>query len=210
MTDPKITILIRLHAKREELFSVCMQSICMQSYKNKSVVVACDGKEAYDLMQGIVYSNKFDFGLDYFPVVGAIKPDDISDAPYNFYCNQLKAVVKEGWFMFLDSDDMFASVDSLLKISKHLDMRKYKAVVCQMSRGNGVTKPSIDMLVNKQVISGRVGMPCIFTHFSVKDIAHFDGTSNADFKYIKKLTDSTNSKFIDVVVVHSPKRRFGK
>lgn len=121
---------------------------------------------------------------------------------YNHYCNILKEKVNEGWFMFLDSDDHLANDFVIENIAKHFDSTG--AILCQMSRDNGRIKPE-----RNEVRSGRIGLPCLILHSKYKNLADIAPVENGDYLWIKKVTDSIPYKFVQQIVVHSPKRNFG-
>lgn len=194
-----INILIRYHEGREQLLKRCIESVLKQTYKEIIMWVSFDTHDAFA-------------ELCKYPVtpLRVIKKEEEGDAFYNLYCNDLKSCVLNGWFFILDSDDMLADDDVIEKMIPHLDETKYKAVICQMTRRFGLVKPPDTQIENRQIVSGKIGMPCFFIHHSIKHIADFDATSNADFKYIQQVKRVTKTKFVKQVVVYSPQRRFGK
>jgi hypothetical protein len=46
--------------------------------------------------------------------------DKLSEGFYNLYCNQLLEYVTEGWILFMDDDNIYASQDSLLEIRNYI------------------------------------------------------------------------------------------
>jgi hypothetical protein len=196
-----INVLIRMHKGRDILFKRCITSVFNQTFKDYRIIVSFDDPDCFQLIEK--------YSVDYCRV---FKQVELGETYYNLYCNDLKNMVTDGWFFYLDSDDYLSSDDSLERISKHLDENKYKAVICQMSRSFGLKKPSNEQIELHQVISGKIGMPCIFVHHSIKNIVNFNEKSNADFLYIQKVSSLFNKKvsFVKEVVVHSPKRLFGK
>ena len=127
---------------------------------------------------------------------------------YNLFCNTLKSQVEDGWFIFLDDDDYFDGPDVLEKLASHLTDTE-TAVICQFRRGMKI-KPSQTEIQAKSITTGRIGMPCIVLHHSKKDIAHFDNSYNADFRFIKEISQKIKCKFIELVVINSPQRSHGK
>lgn len=196
-----INVLIRLHKGRDVLFERCIKSIFNQTHKDFKIIVSFDDPVCYPIIEK--------YGLDSCRV---FKQEDLGETHYNLYCNNLKNKVEDGWFFYLDSDDYLSTNDALERISKHLDEVKYSAIICQMERSFGLVKPSDEQIRNRQVISGKIGMPCIFVHHSVKDIASFNETSNADYFYIQQVKRELGKKmkFVKEVIVCSPKRLFGK
>lgn len=195
-----INILIRLHQGREKLFERCWQSIVNQTYKNYKVIVSIDHPSCISMLQ--------DKDLEYIMVTP--QPEQ-GECFYNLYCNDLMGMVKEGWFHVVDSDDYLAENNVLEKMSQYLgDDEKHTFVICQMSRSLGIIKPSDSQIANRQVISGKISMQCFFAHHSVKNLVNFDSSDNTDYKFIHEMKRLCETKFVKQIVVHSPKRNFGK
>jgi hypothetical protein len=155
---------------------------------------------------------------------------------WNFYCNNLKQRVEEGWFFYLDDDDFLYDEYVLASISRHLNDPK-EGIICQFNRG-AQPKPEYDLgdlvrsdehgiLFNGQlfetkawgsfyvkpdsIVRGKIGGSCIFLHHSHKDIAHWDGKKAADYRFVKAVSEKIPLKFVPVVVVQAGnKGRKGK
>lgn len=195
-----ITILIRLHKGREKLFERCWESIISQTYKDYKVIVSIDNPSCITMLK-----NKD------VQVIHVIPEPDKGECFYNLYCNDLKNAVKEGYGLFLDSDDYLAENDVLEKISEHLkEDEKYKVVICQMSRSFGIKKPSDSQIYNHQIVSGKISLQCILFHHSVKNLAMVGANDNSDYTFIKEMKQLCDTKFVKQVVVNSPKRNFGR
>lgn len=193
MNAPLINILIRMQESRKVSFLKALKSIQNQTYKNVRVIVS------YDYLKENLTENEI-----------LVKADkSLGKFFYNDYCNALKNEVKEGWFMFLDSDDYLANDKVLEDISKHFDEEMDYAIVCQMSRNNGKVKPSNELIENKIIVSGKIGLPCVIVNSALKDAFEIGVSENADYNYIKQIYELGYTKFVPQVVVHSPKRNFG-
>lgn len=127
---------------------------------------------------------------------------------YNLFCNKLKAEVEAGFFCYLDDDDTLSNENVLTNISRHLTDPN-TAVICQFLRGNR-PKPANILMDAKQIVRGKIGLPCIFLHHSKKHIADFVATEDADYRFIKEISQKMKVKFVKQVVVSSPKRNYGK
>jgi hypothetical protein len=189
-----ITLLIRT-SNRPELFTRCLTSIRQQTYKDIHVIVGYDDNAslAYipeDIHTAPVIANK---GIPYY---------------YDLYCNQLKTYVNEGWFMFLDDDDFLHSPTVLEELASHFE-GPHKAIVCQFLR-KGAPKPLDRLIQARQVIEGRIGLPCLVAHHSVKQIGKLDGYKAGDYRYVKTVTELVTTKFVSLVVVESDRRSNGK
>jgi hypothetical protein len=89
----------------------------------------------------------------------------------------MKQWVTDGWFMFLDSDDVLIP-GAIEKIKPHLEPGR--ALIVQMLR-NGVPKPA-----RAEIVKGRIGLPCIILHHSHKDIADVEAHEYGDYSWISK------------------------
>lgn len=127
---------------------------------------------------------------------------------YNLFCNELKAKVTDGWFFFLDDDDYLNTPDALEQIVPYLT-NPNEAVICQMKRGDSKIKPSGGNIRNKEIISGKIGMPCLILHHTQKHIADISAEDNGDYLWIKDVSMKIPVKFVEKILVNSPKRNHG-
>lgn len=194
-----INILIRLHKGREKLFERCWQSIVNQTYKDYKVIVSVDHPSCISML-----ANKH---LEFIMVTP--QPEQ-GECFYNLYCNDLKQQLKSGYGLYLDSDDYLAENTSLESISKYLDDGETQVVICQMSRSLGIVKPHDSQIENRQIVSGKISLQCILFHHTVKDLATVYGNDNSDYVFIKEMKRLCKTKFVKQIVVHSPKRNFGR
>jgi hypothetical protein len=126
---------------------------------------------------------------------------------YNLYCNDLKAQVKDGWFFYLDDDDILLDRQALERISRYL-LNEDHIVICQMLR-NGVPKPSDRLQESMQVHRGKIGMPCFLLHAKHKNVAHFVATEDADFRFIRAAIHRLSPAFCKEVLVNAGGRGHG-
>lgn len=194
MELPLINILIRT-SNRPAQFARCLESIRNQTYRNIRIVVGYDRNEALSYIPGWVEWTYFnsDKSLPFF---------------YDLYCNDLKLIVTEGWFFFLDDDDVLTSPTVLQELFKHLT-GPHEAIICQFLR-NGVPKPA-DNYIRKRVIwEGKIGLPCLILHSKHKELSGLDGQKAGDYRYIKEVTSQVPTKFITLPLVSASPRGFGK
>lgn len=187
-----INILIRT-SYRPVAFKRLLDSIHNQTFKNIRIIVSYDDDRA----------------LDYIPSnIDKIRVQKSNEIfYYDSYCNNLMDLVTDGYFMFIDDDDHLPDSGALMKVSKHLNRKQ--AIICQMIR-NGKPKPSNDMIRNKVIMKGKIGMPCIIIHSDHKNIARFDGSVGAaDFLFIKNIQKKIPVKFINVAVAYCSTRSYG-
>lgn len=195
MEQPLINILIRT-SYRPEAFKRCWASIQAQTYTNYKVYVSFDNVDA----------------LDYIPdEVTACLPVEKSKEPfgYNLYCNELKQLVTDGWFFFLDDDDVLVNPEALQTLASHIHTSHIGwAIILQMCRGS-FKKPSDFDIINGNFTQGKIGMPCIVLHHSIKNYADFDCTESADYNYIKEMWRLVPCLFVPMVLVSSKRRGRG-
>lgn len=186
-----INILIRT-SFRPILFNRCLESIKSQSFKNIRIIVSYDDERA----------------LTYIPEniekIKVVKTAQVFF--YDSYCNELKSMVNSGYFFFLDDDEVLAN-ESLLKLSKQL--KNSYGVICQFNR-NGILKPSNDLINQKRIQKGKIGMPCLVLHHQFKNTADVDGSVEAaDFYWIKKIASKVRLKFVSLVLTNVDRRSKG-
>lgn len=194
MDSPLINILIRT-SYRPEQFARCMESIQAQVYRNIRIVIAYDDDSA----------------LRYIPPgIDKMRVRQIGHIPYYYdlYCNNLKLAVDDGWFFFLDDDDILISPTILQELSEHLT-GPHEAIICQFLR-NGVPKPRDNYIKNRIIAEGKIGLPCLVLHSKHKALSGLDGEKSGDYRYIKEVTDQVNTKFIALPLVSAGPRSHGQ
>lgn len=184
-----ISILIRTSG-RPNAFARCLQSIREQTYKDYRIIVACDNGDY--VPEGIEMLRPQSKGPGFF---------------WNLYCNELKSMVTDGWYFFLDDDDVLIDPLALERISRYLVGEKN--IICQFSRFDKV-RPSGIHFSNRIVARGEIGMPCFFIHHTNRDLINFDNRPAADFRYIAHLTKIVNFKWVPEIVVRVFKQGEGK
>ena len=189
--QPLINILIRT-SQRKFLFERCLASIISQTYKNIRVIVS------------------YDFDCNYIPDwCDSIAVGKGRDGYYwNLYCNNLKDMVTEGWFIFIDDDDFIHSKSAIGDIAKHLTNPEV-GIICQFLRGQ-MRKPGLVQMRNKTIKRGLIGMPCIILHHSKKNIAMFDGLPAADFRFIQDVSKVLPLEWVEKVIVKTDRIGKGK
>jgi glycosyltransferase involved in cell wall biosynthesis len=190
MTQPLINILTRT-ANRPKEFKKCIASIRAQKYQPFKLIIATDSPDT-----SMLYIVEHTEGLNR-EIITVQK----TGVPYNwnFYCNDLKEQVTEGWFFYLDDDDSLSDPRALKRIAEHLTDATH-GVICQFLR-NGRPKPLSKYLVSKEIIQGKIGGSCIFLHHTHKNVANWDGNKAADFRFIKAISEKIPLKFFKTVVV---------
>lgn len=196
MSQPLITILVRV-SRIEQFYEQCLLSIVGQTYQNYQIICACDKADVYHELRK----------SDKFKVIWTLKRFHI-EFDYNLYCNGLKERVEDGWFLFLDDDDYLVSPTCLEEIAEDLTDPD-ELIICQMYRKDR-RKPADMYMDMKSISRGRIGMPCFILHAKHKHVSEFVATEDADYLFIKEASEKLKTKFIKKIIVHSPKRSFGK
>lgn len=189
-----INILIRT-SYRPAQFARCLESIQGQTYRNYRVVVGHDNARA----------------LEYIPATVEwtfLYADNSIPFYYDLYCNDLKLIVNDGWFLFLDDDDILTSPTALQELSEHLT-GPHEAIICQFLR-NGAPKPRDNYIKNKIIAEGKIGLPCLVLHSKHKALSGLDGQKSGDYRYIKEVTAQVPTKFITLPLVSAGPRGHGQ
>jgi glycosyltransferase involved in cell wall biosynthesis len=191
MTESLINILTRT-ANRPKEFKKCIASIKAQTYKDIRLIIATDSP---DTSTGYILEGVKD--VKHYKLLHVHK----TGTPFNWnlYCNELKSLVEDGWFFYLDDDDFLVNKRCLALIETYLTNPE-RGVICQFMRAKRA-KPSLMSIKNKEIIQGKIGGSCLFLHHSQKDIAHWDGNKAADFRWIKAVSEKIPLKFVPIVVV---------
>lgn len=189
-----INILCRT-SYRPKAFKRMLDSILSQTYNDIRIIVSYDDKRA----------------LKYIPSgIEAIRLTKDHKKPYFFdnYCNDLKHMVNEGYFFFLDDSDYLSSSNVISDLVGQL--KGTGGVICQFKRKDRL-KPSNELIHRKEIIMGKIGMPCLVLHHSHKDVAYLDGSVNAaDYHWIKAVSEKIELKFIQLALVTAERRDRGR
>jgi len=184
MDSPLINILIRT-SNRPSGFARCLKSIVTQTYPNIRIIIGYDNEKALRYIPN---------GLEAIPMTA----DRSLPFFYDLYCNDLKARVTDGYFLFLDDDDILVK-DILKDIPLTGD-----GLLVQLKRGTQIVPFDLN------IRPAKVGMPCLILHHSLKNISMVTGTGVGDYFWIKGVLDKVKLPFVKMVVVYSFTRGFGK
>lgn len=201
MRKPLINILIRT-SYRPKSYVRMIESINNQTYKNINLIVSYDDDRAKDYIDKEALKTKFPIGI-----IKVLK-DLTKSFFYDNYVNELKNLVKTGYFFVLDDSDILSSTNALESLVRELN--DSDGVLCQMSR-NGRLKPRNDLMQTKRIIKGKVGMPCLVLKSEHKNLAYLDGSIGAaDYYWIKEVSEKVKLKFCKIVLVECGERDNGK
>ncbi len=190
---PLINILIRHKEGRDKEYTKCLQSVINQTYKNWRTVISFEG-ESLEIA-----------GQDWITV--------LRNQHYNLHCNDLKKQVADGYFFYLDDDDVLASPKVLEELSHHLFEG---ALILQFFRknnngtGRDVKKPTDAMMYDKIIKKGMIGGGCLVLHHSFKDVADWLPHAGADYDWIKAVTDKVPTRFVPLVLQIAENKNNGR
>lgn len=182
-----INILVRT-CYRPELFNRMMKSIRAQTHPDIRVIVSYDDDRALSYIPENYEHIKVARGQHMYS--------------YNLYCNQLKELVKDGYFIFLDDDDFLSSPQVLEKLIPQL--KQDKCNIVKLDR-KGKIYPRTEI-----IMSGQIGMPCMVLHHSHKGISDIALDGRGDSVWILNAIEKLPTNFIDLVVVISDRKGSGK
>ncbi len=189
-----ITILVRT-SNRPASFLKMYVSVLAQTYTDWKIIVAYDNSEA---LRYIPNHPK----VEYFPVTKGNE-----GYFWNIYCNDLKDIVKDGWFFYLDDDDYLIDNKALERIAPFL--REDEGLIVQYMRGK-VAKPQRVYMRSKQIVLGKIGGGCLFLHAKHKNLAHWDGSPASDYRWIKGVSEKLSMYFLETVVTVTGGKGLGK
>ena len=139
--------------------------------------------------------------------VNVIVHDDTAQRnrhPYdwNLFCNDLKAQVDEGYFLYADDDDLFVP-GSLAKLDDLLNDNP-DGLIVQFLRKGTVKKPTDFMIDNRMIKYGVIGGGCLVLSAKYKNISDWRAIRGADFFWIQEVNSMVNLKFCHLVLQIAP------
>jgi cellulose synthase/poly-beta-1,6-N-acetylglucosamine synthase-like glycosyltransferase len=176
-----INILIRT-SNRPEQFKRCLQSVVSQNYDNIRIIVSADREVNYIPAGLELIKVSADKSLPYF---------------YDCYCNDLKSLVNEGWFMFLDDDDILVK-----NVLSQIELN-HKAIIHQLQRQSTIVPKDLNFK------RGLIGMPCLMLHHSLKNLADIPGTGCGDYVWVSEVMKRHPVVFRELITVYSFGRGLG-
>ena len=183
-----INILIR-STYRPCAFKKCINSVLTQRYKNYRVIMCYDDDNCLEYLNE--YKNN-----DKIEIFKAREVDRSEKAFYNLYCNELLERVKNGWIIFLDDDDMFASSYALKIINSSLNNTN-NLLFWKFKRPDRLVYPNINILAKDTIAS------CGYCfHSKYKDLSQWTLGQQGDYNYINGLVkqNNFNKVFIDEIL----------
>lgn len=174
-----VYILIRT-SNRPKYFKNMMDSIKTQTYKNIVTIVHTDNdKDTY--VEGDI-------------IIKGEVPNVKGSAPYNLYNNTLlKAIPGEGWYCFLDDDDMLYDdfvIEKLVRSAKrdHINI-------------GHVIRWDNTMWPKTWGVQKSFQTECFFLHTDHKDKATWWANKGGDHYYTKQLTAQLPINWIDNIII---------
>ena len=180
----EFNILIRT-SERHDFFKKCVESILNQKYKGKiNIYVSCDTLNTCKYVQN--YKN-----LEYIFI-----NKKNNTYGFNLYCNKLLDMVKDGWIIFLDDDDMFLT-DHALEIISNSITHENDLIIWNFLRADKIIKPGVVLK------KGELDTTCFCFHSKYKKISNWVPIRCSDYYFFKKLDEKTkfNKKFLNLSLV---------
>ena len=197
MAEDKIVNIITRTSNRAIYFRDCYNSISNQTYKHINHIVTYDTPFTFEYVQK--YENVL--------LCPVIRQDRRSEAhfPYELYCNEAVKLVKSGWIMYLDDDDMFngtTALESIMKVVENTPNKENSLFLWRMRCSPTKFIPSdVHGKVNHSIYMGNV-VSCGFMYFHKhKDKAVWDENYGSDFRVIDHLSSTLTPVWIDEVFV---------
>ena len=178
MNDP-VYILIRT-ANRPIFFKNMMDSIKRQTYKNIVTIVHSD--------------NPNDLYVEGDIIIRSQRDESLGNGFYNLYCNALLAAIPgDGWYHFIDDDDMYYSDDVIERLVEN-SLRDH-INVARVKRWKGIIFPK------KFGIQNSFQTECFFLHTDHKNKATWWNYKGGDHNYTKQLTKILPINWIDNLII---------
>lgn len=185
--EPLINILTRT-SNRPKGFLKCRESIVNQTYKNINHIVVTDDIKSIDYIESS--------GVQEYTLIDKedlIKKDNtINNNPqtgrlsvHNLYCNVLNSMVKDGYIMYLDDDDMLLNNTSIENIVNNI-VDSDTILFWQMRYPTGRVLPVRGFHIKKPII-GDIGSPCFLFHHKWVEYAVWDTWKCSDFRVVSNL-----------------------
>lgn len=185
MSDlPLINILIRT-SNRAAGFKRLLASIVNQDYEPIRIIISYDN----------------DAALRYIPKgLEVIKVEKHPEFQYGYdlYCNTLKSMVEDGYFVIIDDDNILKP-----NILKELPLSG-PGLIVQVQIGNHIAPVDLNFK------PGMAGMPCMILHHSLKDLADISPHGKGDSYWIKSVLSKVALPFIPMVVVFGETKGLGR
>ena len=181
-----VIVLIRTSG-RPKFYANMMASIREQTYPKIETIVHIDDPADMDYVKGtanIIVQGRPETG------------PEIGSAPYNLYCNTLLDTIPDdidGWFYFLDDDDMFASPDALERMVE--SSKKNCVNVARSDRGEGNIWPKFWRGQNS------FQTECFLIHTAYKGVGRWWSKRAGDHHYSKQLTEKLSINWIDNLII---------
>jgi len=185
--DPVINILTRTF-KRPESFKKCRESILSQTY------IKGEGKFNDRLMK-INHIVGSEVDCPYYPTIRLSKKEG-KYLPWNLHLNDLGKLVKTGWVMYLDDDDMLMSPTSVEEMVAEIDHEDQLLIwKVRISTWTAPNDKHFGKVIKKGQVSG-IGILFHSKHLPVPWMAQPAG----DFHVIDYLSKKLEVKWINKVL----------
>jgi len=183
--SPKLFNILIRNTYRPRAFKKCIESVLNQTHKNVRIICCYDDKNCDDYL----YKYKKDPNFKIFKTqnVNKTKP-----CFYNPYCNELLDKVEDGWILFLDDDDMFASNNALETMNFHLSDSD-SLLLWKFQRPDKLIYPNLNKIQIDTIAS------CGYCfHSKHKDLSRWTAGQGGDYNYMVGLLQKHKFKRIAI------------
>lgn len=198
-----ISLLVRFHNGRKELFRRAYQSLQEQTYKRWNLVISYETEQDLNDITEVLEGE-----IMYATLIKVTPQPKLGNCFFNLYLNDLKATLKTGWAIIYDTDSYFYLPESLEKLSKVL-IDPNEIHIIQFVR-KGKNKPSDNQIATQTLKSGHCDSASIVFYESQSKNIHFDSTENADYKFILQMLNKYPSKWHNLQIIETDRRSRGK
>jgi GTP:adenosylcobinamide-phosphate guanylyltransferase len=190
---PLINILTRTSG-RPNYFDHCIESIVKQSYCRIKVYVSYDNTESYNYVRKYKNIEKIRVSphTGDYPDMEIERGVAVAKFPSNLYLNDLQNLVKEGYIIILDDDDILTNKNSIATIVDHIKGND-DLLFWRVQFPNNIVIPEDEYFGKPPVYCHISGIGFAFDCKYSKD-AKWDGYKGGDFGVVKNLFKTIPNK----------------
>lgn len=174
INEKRLNILIRT-SMRPEFFKICIESVLSQKYSNYHIFICFDKIESESYLDG--YKERDNMTIFY------IQNESTEKYKFNLYNNELMNMVKDGFILFLDDDDMFTHEYCLRIINEHLKSDK-NILIWKFMRPDKLIYPTTE---SDEIHLGEIDTTSVCFHNKFKHLVKWKDTQCGDFHFYSEL-----------------------
>ncbi|HPF92793.1 MAG TPA: glycosyltransferase family A protein, partial [Tenuifilaceae bacterium] len=192
---PTANILVRT-AGRPRAFKIALQSIACQTYRNINLIVTVDDSESIKYTRGL---DARIIDLSHINCDNKRHEDRVNYGipfKYNLYIKEVLNRLHEGYFFYIDDDDMFTSKYSVEHIMSNVEENKLLVWKVDMNDNRILPGKSFGKEIKLYDITG-IGFA---HHVKHKELTDWSEWKRADYRTAKKLSDNLPVKWLDAIL----------